>query len=431
MSIQWRGFLSVMVSVMVGTTCSTAASQSATPPLQPPAWGYPLMDAVVPAPRNDQSLGGAIDRAWSRQPLAAALVAREAEAQARAELANGLMPAPASLSLSNVSDRLSTDAGKDAWELELAMPMWLPGQRGARGREAAHGLTEISARRAALKLQIAGEVREAWWALATARYSVALAERRQSTSVSLEADVLRRFNAGELARTDANLATSERLLADNERLETLSALRVLDQAYRVLTGEAPPAVLQEERPAVSGEANGTHPQLAATLSSSQLARSRLTVAQASRRDAPELALKLVRERGDFGVPYANSVGVKLTVPFSSGAKVQQEASAAQAEVLQAEAELVLFRQRIELEVARNRLDVAASQQQLANAQKRTDLNTDTLRLSEKLFALGESDLSTLLRARSLAFESEANLNRQRTAYHAAISRLNQSLGVMP
>lgn len=386
---------------------------------------------LLPILGASQTLGDTVQRAWSRQPLASALIGREAEAQARVDLANGLTPVPATLSLSNVNDKLSADVGKDAWELELAMPMWLPGQRSARGREAVDGLADIGARRAALQLQIAGEVREAWWALVSARHSVATAERRQTTAMALEADVLRRFKAGELARTDANLAMGERLLAENELLEARSALRVLDQSFRVLTGANAPASLEEERPANSMDISPSHPQLSAALSSSQLARSRLTVAQVSRRDAPEMALKLVRERGDFGIPYANSVGIKLTVPFSSGAKVRQETSAAQAEVLQAEAELALTRQRIELEVARNRLDIAASQERLANAQKRMDLNADTLCLSEKLFALGESDLSTLLRARNMAFESEANLNRQRTAYYAAISRLNQSLGVLP
>ncbi|MBK7000116.1 MAG: TolC family protein [Rhodoferax sp.] len=378
-----------------------------------------------------QTLGDAVQHAWSRQPLASALSAREGEAQARADLANGMLPAPASLSLSNVSDKLSTDTGKDAWELELAMPMWLPGQRGAREREAAAGLSEIDARRAALRLQIAGEVREAWWALANARQAARLAENREATAIALESDVLRRFKAGELARTDANLATNESLIAKSELLDAHTVLRQLDQAYRVLTGKDAPTHLVEESPPSSMEVPASHPQLSASLASSQLAHSRLNVAQESRREAPELAIKLVRERGDFGTPYANALGVKLTVPFSLGAKVRQETSAAHAEVLQADAELAIAKQRIELEVTRNKLDSEAARQQWINAQKRMELNADTLRLAEKMFALGESDLSALLRARASAFESEASFNRQRTAYFASISRLNQSLGVIP
>lgn len=378
-----------------------------------------------------QTLADAVERAWARQPLASALKRREGEAKARVDIANGLLPAPASMSLSNVNDKFGTDAGRDAWELEVAMPMWLPGQRAARAREAAAGLLEIDARRTALRLQIAGEVRDAWWALAHARHAVRLAESREATAMALEADVVRKFKAGELARTDANLATNERLIASSELLQARVALRQHEQSYRVLTGDdAPPQLVEESIPTVLDVAT-SHPQLSALLALSQLAHSRLRVALENRREAPELAIKLVRDRGEFGAPYSRSLGVKITVPFASDAKARQETLAAQAEALQADAELAIAKQRIGLEVARNKLDSEAAQQQRANAQKRIEVNADTLRLAEKMFALGESDLSALLKARASAYESEADFNRQRTAYFAAISRLNQSLGVMP
>ena len=65
------------------------------------------------------------------------------------------------------------------------------------------------------------------------------------------------------------------------------------------------------------------------------------------------------------------------------------------------------------------------------AQERRQLSAENLRLSEKAFSLGESDLATLLRIRAAAFDAEAFLDRQRVARAAAISRLNQALGVLP
>lgn len=378
-----------------------------------------------------QTLGSALEQAWSRHPQAAAFGAREAEAQARVEVAAGLTPGPASVSLSNLSDRLNANGGKNEWELELAVPLWLPGQRAAHGLEAGGATAEVAARRAALRLQIAGELREAWWALALARQALDLSERRDAAARALESDVLRRFKAGELARLDANLAQNERLAAEGELLEARSALRQAEQNYRSLTGEVAPALLNEENPAPAQDKGATHPQLAAAQAAARLAQARLSVAQQNRREAPELALRVVRERGDFHAPYANTVGVKLTVPFSSGARVRQETSAAQVEAAQADAELALAQQRIELDAARARLDLDVAQQQLARAQERRALTADTLRLNEKSFALGESDLATLLGARTAAFEAEAFFNRQQTARFAALSRLNQSLGALP
>ena len=247
----------------------------------------------------------------------------------------------------------------------------------------------------------------------------------------MESDALRRLKAGDLARTDANLAQNERLTAEGELLEAQTALRQTEQAYQLLTGVNAPTHLAEEALPVLTEAAPVHPDLAAAQAVAQLAQARLTVAEKSRREPPELAVWMVRDRDDFHAPYANSLGVKLTIPFSSDARIRQESSAALADATQAQAELAQIRQRKVLDEKQARLNIEVAQQQLAKAKERLALTVDTLRLAEKAFALGESDLSSLLRARSSQFESQALVNRQQMAYFAGVSRLNQSLGVMP
>jgi cobalt-zinc-cadmium efflux system outer membrane protein len=157
----------------------------------------------------------------------------------------------------------------------------------------------------------------------------------------------------------------------------------------------------------------------------------VTVADESRRAAPELALRVVRERGDFAEPYANTVGIRLKIPFSSGPLVRRETSAAKADADQADAEMVRAQTRIQLEAERADRALASSERQFLMAQERRQLSAENLRLSEKAFSLGESDLATLLRIRAAAFDAEAFLDRQRVARAAAISRLNQALGVLP
>jgi cobalt-zinc-cadmium efflux system outer membrane protein len=378
-----------------------------------------------------QTLAVALDQVWSRHPQAATFVARATEANARADLAASWTPTPPALALSNVSDRLQADTGKNAWELELAVPLWLPGQRSAHAGAASHAASDVQARQVALRLQLAGELREAWWALSGARLALDLAQRRESAARAMESDVLRRFKAGELARIDANLAQNERFAAESEWLEAQSALLQADQAYRLLTGADAPPSLAEEQVATVSIPDTVHPQLAAAQAAEQLAQARLVVAEKTRRDAPELALSIARDRGDFNTPYANAVGVKLTIPFSSESRVRQERSTALVDVAQAQAELTQVRQRIELEEARARQGVALAQLQLLKAQERLSLTSDSLRLAEKSFALGETDLAALLRVRLSAFEAEAAVNRQRLACSLGLSRLNQSLGVLP
>ena len=146
---------------------------------------------------------------------------------------------------------------------------------------------------------------------------------------------------------------------------------------------------------------------------------------------PELALRWARERGDASAAYADSVGIKLTVPFGSSARLRQETAGALAQAAHAVAELVLTQQRLGLELARAQREAHTAQRQVDHAQARKALTDDTLRLSEKAFALGETDVASLLRARAAALESQALLARQQTARAASVSRLKQSMGVLP
>ncbi|MCF8210855.1 MAG: TolC family protein [Rhodoferax sp.] len=380
---------------------------------------------------HGQTLGQALEQAWSRHPQAVAQPARKAQAQAQADIAASVTPSPPSLSLANSSDRFNANTGKNEWEIELSVPLWLPGQRATRILESESAAVEVDARTLALRLQLAGELREAWWVISGARMAEELAQRRIELARALESDTLRRFKAGDLARIDANLAQNERLTAEGEWLESQSALRQAEQAYQLLTGANAPTHLAEEALPALTEGAPVHPDLAAAQAVAQLAQARLIVAEKNRREAPELAVWMVRDRDDFHAPYANSLGVKLTIPFSSDARIRQESSAALADATQAQAELAQIRQRKVLDREKARLNVETAQQQLAKARERLALTADTLRLAEKAFALGESDLSSLLRARSSQFESQALVNRQQMAYFAGVSRLNQTLGVLP
>ena len=124
-----------------------------------------------------ESLSDAIAKAWSRNPQAAASAAREAEARARADVASGITPGPPSISLSSTNDKLNRDRGWQELEVEMSVPIWVPGQKTAREAEASAAQTQVTAQRQALRLQIAGEVREAWWAVAAARNILDLAKR--------------------------------------------------------------------------------------------------------------------------------------------------------------------------------------------------------------------------------------------------------------
>ena len=398
-------------------------------------FALPTLAADIPSAST--GLARALEQAWRLHPQAAGLDAREAEARAAQDVASGLTPEPGSVSISSRNDQLSRNLGKQEWEVELAAPLWLPGQKAAREAEAASRIEEAAAKRAALRWELAGVLREAWWSLAAARNVNALAIRRLATAQALEADVRRRYTVGELSRIDANLAQAEVLAASAEQAETETTLLQAEQALRTLTGTVAPQDVGEEVPTTLRRSGGlpsvpeAHPSLIAAVAAARSARARVTVAEESRRAAPELALRVVRERDDAAEPYGNTIGIRLKIPFSSGPQVRRETSAAQAEADQADAETVRAQTRTQLEAKQAERVLASSERQFLMAQERRQLSAENLRLAEKAFSLGESDLATLLRIRAAAFDAEAFLDRQRVARAAAISRLNQALGVLP
>ena len=382
-------------------------------------------------PAHAQTMAHVLAQAWSRHPLAASGTLNRSAAQARADVADSLTPGPAALSLSALDDQPGANRGRQEWELELETPLWLPGQRGAARAEASATQKELDAQQRALRLQLAGEVREAWWAVAEARSKHTLAQTRLAATQALASDVARRVRVGELARVDHNLAQVEQLAAQAELDDAYSALQQVQQSFQALTGAEAPAELPAETLTHVAWDVDTHPQVMAAAASKDLAQAKLTLAQTSQRGAPTLAMRLVRERADFSDTYADAVGLKLTIPFSLGANVSLELNSSQAQLLQAEAEhaQVVHRMALATQTSQRRLKV--SQLQLALATQRLTLTQDNLALLEKSFALGESDLPALLRARAAHFDAQALLQHQQINAHAAVSHINQSLGVLP
>ena len=403
------------------------------------ASGATILAAELPTqlPAAAQDLRAATELAWKLNPQAAALDARDIEARAGQDLAGKLTPEPGSVSIGSRNDRYNRDLGQQEYEAEVATPLWLPGQRSARMVEAASRKDEANARRIALHWEIAGEVREAWWNLASARNAHALAQRRLETARALETDVRRRYTVGDLAKIDANLALTEVNGAQSDSIETAANLSQAEQVFRLLTGVAAPSSMAAEplthiRSAKElFDAPQLHPLIARQASIVRSARTRVTVEQQSQRAAPELALRMVRERGAGDQPFANSVGIRLKIPFSSGAQVRQTSAAAQATALEAEAEMQRIKARVELQLKQLLQLQQSADQQVIHAEQSHELSAENLGLAEKSFKLGENDLTTLLRIRAAALNAESFLDRQRIARSALTSRLNQALGVLP
>lgn len=370
----------------------------------------------------------ALDRAWERAVQARVAESRRGEAEASRVAAESLFPAPPTIGIAQRDDRRQRNQGLRERELELAMPLWLPGQRDARQALAGRETEDGEALLAATRLALAGELRAAVWAHAGAQAEVELLRERLALAVQLESDVSRREAAGDLARTDLLLAREETLAARGALATAQGRERQAWEQYRLLTGlEQVPAVIEESPVA----ATAVHPRQALAQAAAERARAEMQLARESRRDAPELSLGWQQSREDFAAADRNSLRIGLRIPFSSvGRNAPRIAAAnsglirAEAEYRQTEAELVAS-----LRNAEAALDSAA--QTDAAAQARTALASERLRHLQRAFDLGELSLAELVRTRSAANEARLDASRARIAHAAARAQMNQAKGILP
>lgn len=389
-----------------------------------------ILGLLLTQPVYAASLRTALDQAWENSPQAQTLEARRAESDAQTVAANSLLPGAPAVILGHRGDQLNSDAGKREWEAGIAMPIWLPGQRDARQRQAQAGKDGLEANIRALRLKLAGELREAIWQVRQAEAKTKLDEERALTAKKLAEDVVRRVRAGEMAKTDLNLAQNEWRTAQAAILHSRNRLFQAQQAYATLTGTTalPDDISESAQPKSLPD---EHPLLEEARQAIEAAQAQVRVASNSRRDNPEIELSTRRERGNLNDPYASTVAISLRLPLSTEARNLPLISAAQTALTGAHSEYTRVRFTLEYQRLQAEQALQAADQLLDLARQQRAAARENLDLIQKSFNLGESDLFTLLRARAAAFEAEQANNQQEIAQALAHARLNQAQGVLP
>ena len=196
-----------------------------------------LVTVVVPA--GAITLSEAVEAALVRAPDVPAIIADRATQEARRDASNRLFPGTPYVQLDSTTDRFTTRRGFTTFGAEIGTPLWLPGEGRAAGRQASAGIAETDARLLALRLAVAGTVRDAVGQVEEAALAVPPQQRRAAAARQLGALVEQRARRGESPQADALLARSEGLLAEAAVQDQL-ALRAqaLELSGRVSDAEA-------------------------------------------------------------------------------------------------------------------------------------------------------------------------------------------------
>ncbi|WP_150124119.1 TolC family protein [Cupriavidus nantongensis] len=391
----------------------------------------PLTYAQAPAERSAPAdLQSLFEVAWERSVALQTAEGRRQEAAASRIQADSLIAGPPVADLRHRGDRFTDGRGVRESEVALGVPIWLPGQRAARGELADAQLAEADARARLARLAVAGELRDRVWQLAAAAAEQEVLRRRVLNATSLRDDVARRVSAGDLARTDLLLADQD-LLATRALL-TDSQARMTELSTRLfqLTGASALPLRYEERPAMP-EAVSAHPSLEAAAGGLLRAQRQLGYLQKSRRDAPEVGVSYRRDAAGGGAPSDQTVGVFIRIPFATDARNLPRETAAQTEVMTARAERERMERVVQSEAEASRQALTLVEQQLKLSEQRSAMLAERAVLLRKTFDAGEIGLTEVLRAQNQALEAEADAARQRARRGAAIANLKQALGVLP
>lgn len=389
--------------------------------------------AVAHAQPALPDLRALFDAAWERSVAVQATEGRRLQAAASRVQADSLIAGPPSVQLLHRGDSMTDSRGTRESEIAMAVPIWMPGQRAARGDLADAEAAEAEAGAGLARLNLAAEVRVRVWALAASEGERDALRRRVQVAASLRDDVHRRVTAGDLARTDLLLARQDHLAAEAQLVE--AEARVVEARARLqqATGVAqlPLRYLEIAAKPDDPSLHPLHPLVEGAQRTLLRAERQVGYLRESRRDPPEVGVAYRTDRAGGGQPSDRTIGVFVRIPFATDARNLPRETAAQTELMTARADVQRTERVVRSDIDAATAALALAERQLAlNAERSTALN-ERAALLRKTFDFGEIGLTEALRAQNQALEAEADLARQRARHGLAIATLNQALGVLP
>ncbi len=315
----------------------------------------------------------------------------------------------------------------------VQVPLWNIGQRDAEKNVGAQAEISAEAQAAAIKLRVAGLVREALWDMELQKVRYEQAQAELAVFEELFAKIGRRVELGDLPRADLLLAQTELLqkrsvltLAEAELMHARKRYSSITRITKV------PADYSEELAALK-EIQQNHPALVAVNS------------QIERKQAELDAIKLIGS-GQTNVvvginsdsmtndPRSNnteSFNIGVNVPFGGSAHIQPQIAAvnveltkliAQREQLYRDLEQVHHEAEHNLEVNQVELGIANELKQVAE---------EHLGMTELSYSVGEIDLMDLLKIQSRTQQAVLNAKERSVMLQRDKAFYNQAVGLVP
>jgi outer membrane protein TolC len=379
----------------------------------------------------DLTLHEVVERTYQRNPQLELMQARLTHVDALSRRAQSLWASDPAFSMSHYNDKLMDNDGAQEWVVGLDMPIWLPGQKAARQKSAEQQRLVINSSEPALKLHIAGIVRELLWSIALTKNRVSIAEQEWEVVRKLEQDVNKRVELGDLAQSD-------QILAQQESLSKEAAWRIARQEYRhaqhrydMITGLNELPEIFEEMSNDDLSITIDHPTLRESYEKVTHSTALRDQVMIEKRENPSLFLGTRHERDTSDEGFDNAISFSLNIPLGLNSHTRPKITAAQVELTENRSQMEILHRQLNVAIQDASRELSATRDQYDFAQRQNELTKKHLTMSHKAFSLGETGLIEFIRIQAQAFAAERNMHQKHLQVGLHIARLNQTKGIIP
>ncbi|MEQ1635097.1 MAG: TolC family protein [Methylococcales bacterium] len=318
-------------------------------------------------------------------------------------------------------------------DASVQVPLWNIGQRDAEQRVAKFAEHNALAQADALKLRVAGLVRNALWMIALANLDYEQTQIEAKTLEKLLAKVARRVELGDLPRADFLLAQTELLQKHSVLAMTEAELMHARKRYLSITQGAKVPGMYQEQLVNLATIQENHPALVALNSQVERKQAEIKAATLIGSGQTQLAVGINSDEGND--PRSNkteSFNIGVSVPFGGEAhtlnphlaalNVELNKLLSERQQLLRDLELAHHEAEHNLEVNRVELGIANELQRVAQ---------EHLRMTELSFSVGEINLIDLLKIESRTQQAVLNAKQRAVMLQRDIALYNQAVGVFP
>lgn len=377
------------------------------------------------------SLRDVIEKTFQRYPQLAVLQARLLQANALQKQASSFWSSDPSFTLSHYSDRVNASEGLQEWEAGVDLPLWLPGQRDARLKTSERQQQLVDASKPALKLHLAGIVREILWDILLKKNQMKVAKEEWNVVKKLVKDVKKRVELGDLARSDLIISQQESLSKEASWRVAYQEYRHAQHRYVMVTGLSVIPKSIEEQATNDLVISMQHPLLKEShdrVAKSVAERDQMMI---EKRGNPSLFVGSRRERGVSNEDYVDAIGLSLSIPFGLKSHSEPKLSAAEVNLSESRSQLESLHRELNIAIQDASRELSTTVEQYNFAQRQNELSKQNLDMSRKAFELGETSLIEFIRVQAQAFTIDRQMHQKHLEMGLQTARLNQAKGIIP